>query len=156
MLDMAARRKLDDKIPDMPEIKEPGILLTFYPEQREYGWHTWIHLAPETIRFGTNEFHLHSVLPDSKTESSIPANKEYLETVWRMAHILGYTVSKKNRKGKNNRHLIWSSSCPLPMERGENQTDSPFATDFAYSLGDIFLSDLKAKLKFAFELNPTW
>lgn len=100
MLDMAARRKLDDKIPDMPEIKEPGILLTFYPEQREYGWHTWIHLAPETIRFGTNEFHLHSVLPDSKTESSIPANKEYLETVWRMAHILGYTVSKKNRREK--------------------------------------------------------
>lgn len=100
MLDMAARRKLDDKIPDMPEIKEPGILLTFYPEQREYGWHTWIHLAPETIRFGTNEFHLHSVLPDSKTESSIPANKEYLETVWKMAHILGYTVSKKKPKGK--------------------------------------------------------
>lgn len=100
MLDMAARRKLDDKIPGIPEIKEPGILLTFYPEQREYGWHTWIHLAPETIRFGTNEFHLHSVLPDSKTESSIPATKGHLETVWKMAHILGYTVSKKKPKGK--------------------------------------------------------
>lgn len=100
MLDMAAARKLDDKIPDAPEIKEPGILLTFYPEQREYGWHTWIHLTPDTIRFGTNEFHLHSVLPDSKTESSIPATKEYLETVWKMAHILGYTVSKKKPKVK--------------------------------------------------------
>lgn len=100
MLEMAARRKLDDKIPEMNEIKDPGILLTFYPEQREYGWHTWIHLTPETIRFGTNEFHLHSVLPDSKTESSMPASKTNLEIVWKMAHILGYTVSKKKPKGK--------------------------------------------------------
>ncbi|MCT8335638.1 hypothetical protein NUH30_18280 [Leptospira sp. 85282-16] len=100
MLDMAARRKLDDKIPEMIDIKDPGILLTFYPEQREYGWHTWIHLAPETIRFGTNEFHLHSVLPDSKTESSMHATKTNLEIVWKMAHILGYTVSKKKPKGK--------------------------------------------------------
>lgn len=100
MLDMAARRKLDDKIPDMPEIKDPGILLTFYPEQREYGWHTWIHLTPGTIRFGTSEFHAQSVLPDSKTESSMPATKENLDTIWKIAHILGYTVSKKKPKEK--------------------------------------------------------
>jgi hypothetical protein len=100
MLEMAARRKLEDQIPEMVEIKDPGILLTFYPEQREYGWHTWIHLAKETIRFGTNEFHLQGVLPDSKTESSMPATETNLKTVWDMAHILGYTVSKKKLKGK--------------------------------------------------------
>ncbi|TGM03183.1 hypothetical protein [Leptospira jelokensis] len=100
MLEMAARRKLEDQIPEMIEIKDPGILLTFYPEQREYGWHTWIHLSKETIRYGTNEFHLQGVLPDSKTESSMPATDANLKTVWEMAHILGYTVSKKKPKGK--------------------------------------------------------
>ncbi|PJZ43842.1 hypothetical protein [Leptospira brenneri] len=100
MLDMAARRKLDKELPDMPEIKDPGILLTFYPEQREYGWHTWIHLTPDVIRFGTSEFHLHSVLQDSKTESSITSANKHLKMVWDMAHILGYTVSKKKPKGK--------------------------------------------------------
>ncbi|TGL50778.1 hypothetical protein EHQ55_07005 [Leptospira meyeri] len=100
MFDMAARRKLNDKIPDMPKIEDPGILLTFYPEEREYGWHTWIHMTPDVVRFGTNEFHLHSVLPDSKTESSITEAKEHLEMIWKMANILGYTVSKKKPKGK--------------------------------------------------------
>ncbi|PJZ83051.1 hypothetical protein [Leptospira harrisiae] len=100
MLDMAARRKLNDKIPEMPKMEEPGILLTFYPEEREYGWHTWIHMTPDVVRFGTNEFHLHSVLPDSKTESSITSAGDHLEMIWKMANILGYTVSKKKPKGK--------------------------------------------------------
>ncbi|TGL85242.1 hypothetical protein EHQ68_17510 [Leptospira congkakensis] len=100
MLDMAARRKLENQIPTMPKIEEPGILLTFYPEQREYGWHTWIHMTPNVVRFGTNEFHLHSVLADSKTESSIADAKEHLEMIWKMAFTLGYTVSKKKPKGK--------------------------------------------------------
>ncbi|GBF41491.1 hypothetical protein LPTSP2_07680 [Leptospira ellinghausenii] len=100
MLDMAARRKLESQIPTMPKIEEPGILLTFYPEQREYGWHTWIHMTPDVVRFGTNEFHLQSVLPDSKTESSITKVGEYLEMIWKMAFTLGYTVSKKKPKGK--------------------------------------------------------
>ncbi|TGL25671.1 hypothetical protein EHQ47_01595 [Leptospira bourretii] len=100
MLDMAARRKLNDKIPDLPKIDSAGILLTFYPEEREYGWHTWIHMTPDVVRFGTNEFHLHSVLPDSKTESSITSAGEHLEMIWKMANILGYTVSKKKPKGK--------------------------------------------------------
>ena len=100
MLDMAARRKLNDKIPDMPKIDSAGILLTFYPEEREYGWHTWIHMTPDAVRFGTNEFHLHSVLPDSKTESSITSAGEHLEMIWKMAFTLGYTVSKKKPKVK--------------------------------------------------------
>ncbi|TGL33405.1 hypothetical protein [Leptospira perdikensis] len=100
MLDMAARRKLDDQVPEMPKIENPGILLSFYPEQREYGWHTWMHITPDVVRFGTNEFHLQSVLPDSKTESSFTEAKEHLEMIWKIAHILGYTVSKKKPKGK--------------------------------------------------------
>ncbi|XDD44772.1 hypothetical protein AB3N58_18060 (plasmid) [Leptospira sp. WS60.C2] len=100
MLDMAARRKLESQIPTMPKIEEPGILLTFYPEHREYGWHTWIHMTPDVVRFGTNEFHLQAVLPDSKTESSITNAGEYLEMIWKMAFTLGYTVSKKKPKGK--------------------------------------------------------
>ncbi|MCW7470730.1 hypothetical protein [Leptospira kanakyensis] len=100
MFDLAARRKLENQIPTMPKIEEPGILLTFYPEHRKYGWHTWIHMTPDVVRFGTNEFHLHSVLPDSKTESSITKAGEYLEMIWEMAFTLGYTVSKKKPKTK--------------------------------------------------------
>ncbi|TGK54917.1 hypothetical protein EHQ11_01925, partial [Leptospira kanakyensis] len=100
MFDLAARRKLENQIPTMPKIEEPGILLTFYPEHREYSWHTWIHMTPDVVRFGTNEFHLHSVLPDSKTESSITSAGEHLEMIWKMAFTLGYTVSKKKPKTK--------------------------------------------------------
>ncbi|XDD48623.1 hypothetical protein AB3N60_19185 (plasmid) [Leptospira sp. WS39.C2] len=100
MLDMAAKRKLNDPIPELPKLESSGIFLTFYPEEREYGWHTWIHLTPNQVLFGTNEFHLHSVLPDSKTESSFNVEDENLVSIWQMANLLGYKVSKLKPKKK--------------------------------------------------------
>ncbi|MDF3818267.1 hypothetical protein P3G55_00060 [Leptospira sp. 96542] len=100
MIDMAARKNINTLSSSLPQLDENGILLTFYPEGREYGWHSWIHLTPDIVKFGMNEFHYHSLLEDSKTQSSMPAAENELSLIWQMASHLGYGVSKKKPKAK--------------------------------------------------------
>ncbi|MCG6169465.1 hypothetical protein [Leptospira sanjuanensis] len=106
ILDVAARKSPDLELKELPEISEEGIELEQRINGGEYGPHAWIFLSPKEVRFGIEEFHLHSILENSKTESKLDSSllkkdsAKTLSELWKMAQILGYTVVKKKPKKK--------------------------------------------------------
>lgn len=106
ILDSAARKNPDIELKELPELTADGIELEQRINGGEYGPRFWIHLGLKEVRFGIEEFHLHSILENSKAESALDSSllsKDSVKTlsdIWKMAQILGYTVSKKKAKKK--------------------------------------------------------
>ncbi|WP_205872813.1 hypothetical protein [Leptospira kmetyi] len=106
ILDSAARKNPDIELKELPELTADGIELEQRINGGEYGPRFWIHLGLKEVRFGIEEFHLHSILENSKAESALDSSLlskdsvKILSDIWKMAQILGYTVSKKKAKKK--------------------------------------------------------
>ncbi|RHX88029.1 hypothetical protein [Leptospira stimsonii] len=106
ILDEAARKNPEIVLSELPELGEEGIELEQRINGGDYGPRFWIQLGAKEVKFGIEEFHLHSILENSSAESALDSSllkkdsKNVLDTIWKMAQILGYKVSKKKAKKK--------------------------------------------------------
>lgn len=106
ILDSAARKNPEIVLSELPELGEEGIELEQRINGGEYGPRFWIQLGSKEVKFGIEEFHLHNILENSRAESSLDSSllkkdsQKILNDLWKMAQILGYTVSKKKAKKK--------------------------------------------------------
>ncbi|MBM9500855.1 hypothetical protein JWG44_11405 [Leptospira sp. 201903071] len=106
ILDSAAKKNPEIVLSELPELGEEGIELEQRINGGEYGPRFWIHLGSKEVKFGIEDFHLHSILENSKAESKLDSSllkkdsQKTLSGIWKMAQILGYKVAKKKVKKK--------------------------------------------------------
>ncbi|MDV6236204.1 hypothetical protein CH379_011275 [Leptospira ellisii] len=106
ILDSAARKSGDSEWKKLPELSDDGIELEQWVNGRDYGPRFWISLHPKEIRFGIEEFYLHSILENSRAESSLNPSvwkdefQSKAEEMWKMSQVLGYQTAKKKVKKK--------------------------------------------------------